>query len=127
VKLTRTLEIIPITLVLGFSRLRSERKNNVTSKEISWKKIFPTFIIYFIMASVFTTVLTSFFGFDISIFTPIKELSKFFIIIAMAAIGLNTNLVNLIKTGGKPILMGFCCWIGITLMSLLMQSLMGIW
>lgn len=127
VKLTRTLAIIPITLVLGFSRLRRERKNDVASKEISWKKVFPTFIIYFILASVFTTVLTSFFGLDISIFTPVKELSKFFIIIAMAAIGLNTNLIKLIKTGGKPIIMGFCCWIGITLTSLLMQSLMGIW
>ncbi len=127
VKLTRTLAIIPITLVLGFSRLRSERKENITSKEISWKKVFPTFIIYFVLASVITTVLTSFVGIDISFFDPVKALSKFFIVIAMAAIGLNTNLIKLIKTGGKPIIMGFCCWIGITLMSLLMQSLMGIW
>ncbi|MFR6345901.1 MAG: putative sulfate exporter family transporter, partial [Enterocloster aldenensis] len=56
-----------------------------------------------------------------------KELSKFFIVLAMAAIGLNTNLVKLIKTGGKPIFMGACCWAGITAVSLLLQSVLGIW
>ena len=51
-------------------------------------------------------------------FAPVKELSKFLIVMAMAAIGLNSNLVKLIKTGGKPILLGACCWLGITLISL---------
>ena len=60
-------------------------------------------------------------------FQPIKELSKFFIVLAMAAIGLNTNLVKLIKTGGKPIFMGLCCWVGIAGVSLLMQHVLGIW
>ena len=58
---------------------------------------------------------------------PIKELSKFFIIMAMAAIGFNTNLVKLVRTGGKPIFMGLCCWIGIAGVSLLIQHVLGIW
>ena len=45
---------------------------------------------------------------------------------AMAAIGLNTNIVKLVKTGGKPILMGLCCWIGIACVSIFMQRLLGI-
>ena len=45
----------------------------------------------------------------------------------MAAIGLNTDIVKLVKTGGKPIIMGFCCWVGITAVSLMMQHLLGIW
>ena len=44
----------------------------------------------------------------------------------MAAIGLNTDLVKLIKTGGKPIFMGVCCWAGITGVSLGMQHMMGL-
>lgn len=44
----------------------------------------------------------------------------------MAAIGLNTDLVKLVKTGGKPILMGACCWAGITCVRLLMQHLEGL-
>ncbi len=46
---------------------------------------------------------------------------------AMAAIGLNSNIIRLIKSGGKPILLGGCCWIGITVVSLVMQHVMGIW
>ena len=124
VKLTRTLAIIPITLVLAF--IRTRKVKNESGQKVDFKKIFPFFIIYFIIASIITTVATNC-GVDASFFNPIKELSKFFIILAMAAIGINTNIVKLIKTGGKPILVGLCCWIGITCVSLLMQHVLGMW
>jgi uncharacterized membrane protein YadS len=66
------------------------------------------------------------FGISASVFTPVKELSKFLIVVAMAAIGLNSNMIKLIKTGGKPILLGLGCWIGITGVSLFMQKMLGI-
>lgn len=125
VKLTRTLAIIPITFVLALIRTHKEKKNGQQGTKVSLKKIFPFFILYFIAASVITTVLIHF-GVDGSIFKPVKTLSKFFIVLAMAAIGLNTNIVKLVKTGGKPLIMGFCCWIGITGVSLLMQHLLGL-
>lgn len=125
VKLTRTLAIIPITLVLAFIRTRKE-KNSAESKKASMKQIFPFFILYFIAASLITTLAVSA-GVPAAFFSPLKELSKFFIIMAMAAIGINTNIVKLIKTGGKPILMGLCCWIGITAVSLIMQHFLCIW
>lgn len=125
VKLTRTLAIIPITLVLAFMRTRKE-KNAAGNNKVSMKQIFPFFILYFIAASIITTIAVSA-GVDASVFQPIKELSKFFIVLAMAAIGINTNIVKLVKTGGKPIVMGACCWIGITAVSLLVQHLTGIW
>jgi uncharacterized membrane protein YadS len=81
------------------------------------------FILYFVLASVVTTL----FNLPLEITAPIKELSKFCIVMAMSAIGLNTNLIKLLKTGGKPILMGFCCWAGITLVSLAMQHVLGYW
>ncbi|MEF9922042.1 MAG: YeiH family protein [Anaerovoracaceae bacterium] len=124
VKLTRTLAIIPITLILAFMRTKKEK--SATGNKVSMKQIFPFFILYFMGASVITTVATGF-GLDPSFFAPIKELSKFFIVLAMSAIGLNTNIVKLIKTGGKPLILGLCCWIGITCVSLLMQQLLGIW
>ena len=124
VKLTRTLAIIPITLVLAF--LRTRKAGNEGSEKVSMKQVFPFFILFFIGASVITTVATAL-GISANVFTPLKELSKFFIIMAMAAIGINTNIVKLIKTGGKPIIMGMCCWIGITLVSLIMQHVLGIW
>lgn len=124
VKLTRTLAIIPITLVLALHRARTEK--NSEGKKVSFKKIFPFFILYFIGASIITTIAVSC-GVSADFFHPVKELSKFFIVLAMAAIGLNSNIVKLIKNGGKPIFMGACCWAGITGVSLLLQRILGIW
>ena len=81
---------------------------------------------YFILAAIFTTVCVNL-GVDSSVFAPLKELSKFLIIMAMAAIGLNSNVIQLIKTGGKPIAVGATCWCGITIVSLVMQHVMNIW
>lgn len=127
VKLTRTLAIIPITLVLALYRTIKEKKSQQSGggSKFSFKKIFPFFILFFILASVITTVATSC-GVDASFFSPFKTLSKFFIVMAMAAIGLNTNIVKLVKSGGKPILMGFTCWVAITLTSIGVQHLIGV-
>lgn len=124
VKLTRTLAIIPITMVLAFMRSRKEARDDVSGFSLS--KVFPFFILYFLGASVITTIAVAF-GVPASAFSPIKEVSKFFIILAMAAIGMNTDIVKLIRTGGKPLVMGFACWSGITAVSLIMQKIMGIW
>ena len=126
VKLTRTLAIIPITLVLAFWRTwQVKRGGGVSNGSFELKKIFPFFILFFVLASIITTVSTMA-GADPALFQPFKALSKYLIILAMAAIGLNTDLVKLVKTGGKPIFMGVCCWAGITFASLIMQHLMGL-
>lgn len=138
VKLTRTLAIIPITLVLALwqahkakaaaARAAAEGLDAAedTGAGFSFRKSFPTFILWFIVASIITTVAGSF-GVPSGFFAPLKELSKFFIVLAMSAIGLNTNIVKLIKTGGKPLFMGFCCWLGISGVSLIMQHVLGLW
>ena len=126
VKLTRTLAIIPITMVLALVRTRREKAAGGEGKAMDFRKIFPFFILYFIAASVITT-LALHLGVPASVFTPVKELSKFFIVLAMAGIGLNSNLVKLVRTGGKPIVLGACCWAGITAVSLLLQHILGIW
>ncbi|MDO4272492.1 MAG: YeiH family protein [Eubacteriales bacterium] len=123
VKLTRTLAIIPITLVLAFVRAKNAKGEG---NKVSFKKIFPFFILYFVGASIITTVAVSL-GVPAEIFSPLKTLSKFFIVMAMGAIGLNTNIVKLVRTGGKPIFMGACCWAGITGVSLTLQRILGIW
>ena len=67
---------------------------------------------------------TAFYG---GTFVPAaKWLAKFFIAMAMCAIGLNTNVVSLVKKGGKPILMGFSCWAAITAVSIIVQLLSGV-
>ena len=124
VKLTRTLAIIPITMVLAY--MGAKKGNGEGGKTYSLKSVFPFFIIYFVLASVITTVAQSM-GVGAEVFAPIKTLSKFFIVLSMCAIGLNTDIIKLVKTGGKPIVLGFCCWVGITVVSLVMQHVLGLW
>ena len=126
VKLTRTLAIIPITLGLSFIRAQKKAKEGMKSSSFSLKRTFPMFILYFVIAAIITTVCVHN-GIDAQVFHPIKELSKFMIIMAMAAIGLNSNVIQLIKTGGKPIIIGASCWCGITAVSLIVQHIMNIW
>ncbi len=133
VKLTRTLAIIPITLVLAFMRTNAAKKEGGEATKVSFSKIFPWFILYFIAASLITTAVamlpeTSFTLFYTGRFVhAAKWLAKFFIAMAMCAIGLNTNIVSLVKKGGKPIFMGFCCWVAIAAVSLIMQHVLGYW
>lgn len=133
VKLTRTLAIIPITLVLAFYRMYKAKKTGGKSNNFDFKKIFPWFILFFVGASIVTTIVgitpdSAFKTFYTDTFvSAMKWLAKFFIAMAMCAIGLNTDIVKLIKKGGKPILMGFTCWVAITLVSILVQLLTGIY
>ncbi len=122
VKLTRTLAIIPITLVLALVRAKREK---AASNTFSFRRAFPMFILWFIVASLITTIFTAL-GVNAAVFSPLKTLSKFLIVMAMTAIGLNTDIVKLVKNGGKPIALGFGCWAAITAVSLLMQTVMGI-
>ena len=78
VKMTRTLAIIPITLVLAIYRGKKEKSSKGSS--FSLKKSFPYFVLFFILASVITT----FFQLPAAVTAPLKGLSKFLIVMAMA-------------------------------------------
>lgn len=125
VKLTRTLAIIPITLFLSFHQIK-KAKENTEGGHFDFKKIFPFFILLFLLASLMTTLGTSY-GLSAEIFHPMKQLSKFFIVMAMAAIGINTDIIKIIKKGGKAIILGGSCWIAISIVSLILQAFLGVW
>lgn len=123
VKLTRTLAIIPITLGLSLLHKEGEKQNHKFDKLL---KIIPFFVLLFICSSIITTLFGDNYLLQ-AIIPVLKTLSKFFIVISMASIGINANLKNLVKTGKKPLLLGLACWISITLISLLFQRILGIW
>lgn len=123
VKMTRTLAIIPITLVLAAWRTKKEKQSAAPGASVSIKKIFPWFVLYFVLASVVTTL----FALPAELVGFLKETSKFLIVVAMAAIGFNTNIVKLVRSGTKPILLGLMCWISITVVCLCMQAVLGLW
>lgn len=129
VKLTRTLMIVPITLVLATITLRSKAHDNHLSKEkstesqhFSFVKIFPWFVLGFLL----TSLLNTFLGIPAEISHSLTQLGKFIIVMAMSAIGLNTNLKKLLTNGLRPILLGLGCWFAVASTSLLVQHFMGL-
>ncbi len=116
VKLTRTLMIVPVTLTLAFyTSMKSADCDPGSSYSIM--KIFPWFVLGFVAASVINTFLPLPPGFG----SRLAQIGKYIIVMSMASIGLNTNILKLIKSGGKPILLGFICWAVLSLTSLGVQ------
>jgi len=117
VKLTRTLMIIPVTLTLAWVQQRHNRGMESRKGSYSFRKIFPWFVIGFLFASVINT----FVPMPAVLPRELADVGKFMIVMAMAAIGMNTNIVTLVKNGGKPILMGLICWFALAITSLIVQ------
>lgn len=128
VKLTRTLAIIPICLGLASYQVYKAKQNAASESDssVNIAKIFPRFVLYFILCSIITTVAT-YFGANSTIFSMFKGISKYLIIMAMVAIGLNTNIVKLIKSSGSSLALGFTCWVCIAIVSLWVQHMIGLW
>lgn len=122
VKLTRTLMIIPITLVLS---LYTSKKENGSLRKGNFNigKIFPLFILGFIIAAIINTFLPI----PIALSAFLGNMGKFFIVMAMAAIGLNTHVKDLIGNGVKPILLGLGCWIVVASLSIIVQLFTNMW
>lgn len=120
VKLTRTLMIIPITLFLALRRTSKAKKGG--GEGYSLIRIFPWFVLGFLAASIINTIGVL----PVEVTDFLNTAGKFGIVMAMAAIGLNTDIKGLIANGIKPILLGLCCWICVALTSLGVQLALGI-
>lgn len=120
VKLTRTLMIVPVTLALALIASRTNKEAAAQRSGYSFVKIFPWFVLGFVGASVANTFCPLPAGAD----GFLMQAGKFVIVMAMASIGLNTNVVKLVKSGGRPILLGFACWAVLSVTALLVQLTM---
>ena len=121
VKLTRTLMIIPITLALTVHRTwKRKQQGTAAASNYSIVKIFPWFVLGFLL----TAILNSTGWIPSAASSWLNELGKFGIMVAMAGIGLNTNLKSLVKNGVRPIALGLCCWFVVAVVSLVVQHLL---
>jgi len=118
VKLTRTLMIVPITLALA---IYTSKKNKNRALKYSLVKIFPWFVLGFLMTALARTL----FPIPAAVTGALVWMGKFMVIMAMTAIGLNTNLKKLLKQGLKPVLLGACCWFSVAAVSLIVQRMTG--
>ena len=124
VKLTRTLAIIPAVLAFAAIHMHITKKQNSNSKEIkvNIRTIFPWFIVGFLMMS----ALTSLGLLPNAIISVLKDISKFIMVAALAAIGLNTNFKSLCRSGARPMLHGFIVSLLVVLVAIIVEYVIGI-
>lgn len=105
VKLTRTLFIIPTVLIFSFvnEQVEARAQKGGERPPIQFKKIFPFFIIFFLVV----VALRSFGIIPEAIVPPIANTSRFAMVMALSAIGMKTSFGDLKEIGPKPMFLGF--------------------
>lgn len=105
VKLTRTLFIIPFVLIFSLisERVEAKKEGAVGRTPVNLKKIFPYFILMFLAV----VVLRSTGIIPAAVVPALSRSSKFFMIVALSAIGLKTSFGEIKSVGPKPMLLGF--------------------
>lgn len=123
VKLTRTLAIIPISLVLAARRSwRREVALEVPSgSRLDLRRILPAFIVVFVAAVAANTVGLIPLGWH----HPLSDLSIWMITAALGAIGLSTDISQIRRTGLRPLALGALLWLTVGLASLGLQAMTG--
>lgn len=156
VKLTRTLAIIPTVLAFAFVNIRVKQKEKATAKnafnhlnetaekyevsqldkmdikatskkekatsKVNFLSIFPWFILGFIALAIVNSIGII----PVEVSASAKTLSKFLMVAALAAIGLNTNVKDMKKAGIAPMLHGFIISALVVVVAISVEWCMGI-
>ncbi len=151
VKLTRTLAIIPTVLVFAYINLRIKTKASVGAMDavkataqkgqpyevcqldkmqegtkktstVSILTIFPWFILGFVGLSIVNSVGLI----PATLSTTAKEVSKFLMVSALAAIGLNTRFSDMKRSGIAPMVHGFLISALVVIVAIVVEYGMGI-
>ena len=130
VKLTRTLAIIPTVITFAFIQLRLKRKEAIESAKSSSEikanfsivKIFPWFILGFLAMS----IVASIFPISAELVSTTKSASKFLMVCALSAIGLNTSFSSMKKAGIRPMIHGFIISALVVIVALVVEIAIGI-
>ena len=105
VKLTRTIAIIPTVLVFAWIGVRMKKKELQATgdgQKVNMMKIIPWFIGGFLLLAIINSVGLI----PAAVSGVMKKASKFLMVTALAAIGLNTSLTDFKKAGLAPMFYG---------------------
>ncbi len=125
VKLTRTLAIIPAVLVFAAVNLHLKKRaqvQNAAAVKVDLRTIFPWFILGFLAMS----ALTSLDLVPAPLAAACKSVSKFLMVAALGAIGLNTDFKSLCRAGARPMLHGFIVSLLVVLVAIAVEYAIGI-
>ncbi|HEX7381844.1 MAG TPA: YeiH family protein [Nevskiaceae bacterium] len=119
VKLTRATLIIPVCL--GLALIEAWRHKRGGDASFKLYRVFPWFILWFVVASAIRTAGWIPAGWH----AGIHDLALFLIIVALAGIGLASDLRRMKSTGLRPIALGFGVWVAVAVSSLAVQLVTG--
>lgn len=124
VKLTRTLSIIPAVLCFSAIGLHVKRKQQAgaEAKKVSIKAIFPWFILGFLAMSAGATLGVI----PAALAGYMKTASKFLMVAALGAVGLNTDFRALCRSGAKPMLHGFIVSLLVVIVAIAVEYMIGV-
>jgi uncharacterized integral membrane protein (TIGR00698 family) len=119
VKLTRSLAIVPICLILQAKQARRASTSQPRGRA-AWRTL-PLFVVGFLAASLARTV-----GVIPGSWQPaLAHLAAFLIATALTGIGLTLELAHLRRAGPRPLLLGAILWLAVAATSLGVQALTG--
>ena len=127
VKLTRTLAIIPTVIIFSLinSHLKAkaqggEGKSNTKKMKIAG--LLPWFIVAFLIMAVINSL-----GFiPTAVSASLKSISKFLMVAALAAIGLNTDFREMKKSGINPMIHGFIISALVVIVAITVEYFIGL-
>lgn len=126
VKLTRTLSIIPTVLVFSVinAKLNSQKANVNSSNQEKVKitSLFP----WFVLAFVGMAIINSLGVIPATVSSTMKSVSRFLMVAALAAIGMNTDFREMKKSGINPMIHGFIISALVVIVALAVEYAMGI-
>ena len=125
VKLTRTLSIIPTVVIFSLINARIKAKNDInanTRKNVTISSLLPWFIVAFIAMAILNSI-----GFiPPAVSASLKNLSKFLMVAALAAIGMNTDFREMKKSGINPMLHGFIISALVVIVAIIVEYFIGL-
>ena len=128
VKLTRTLSIIPTVLIFSLVNvkvnIKAESETGIFTEQSKVKltSLFPWFILAFVGMS----VINSFGLIPASVSIGMKSISKFLMVSALAAIGLNTDFQEMKNSGINPMIHGFIISALVVVVALVVEYFIGL-
>lgn len=126
VKLTRTLSIIPTVITFALINLHIKKKALKASKEEHAKFNLKSIIPWFILGFLALAGINSFGLIPANVSAILKNISKFFMVAALAAIGLNTNFKDMKKSGLMPMVHGFIISALVVLVAIAVEWAIGL-
>ena len=118
VKLARATFILPIVAFIAVVHARGQRAGGV---RVPWRKVVPWFILWFVVAACINTAGAV----PADWHARITQASTFLISTALAAIGIQTEVARLLRSGARPLALGFVLWVAVAVVSLVLQRATG--